>query len=243
MAIQLRRGNETDLDISRLQPGETAVCLDTGKIIVKLTGGNYLTLTDTSALRAIVDGKADSNHNHSGVYAPASHTHAQADITGLADTLAGKADSNHNHSGVYAPASHSHDAAVASSGGLGGSSGFMTGADKEWIDGQGVVLWDYVNNNNGDLLRVAENTSFELPKSIAVFTRVEIYYVTKTFNNGNILVYTAARGYVSNGSTQKIYMQYTSSANVLSYGYITINNKTFYAGPQSIMLAQVVGYK
>ena len=210
MAIQLRRGNETDLDISRLQPGETAVCLDTGKIIVKLTGGNYLTLTDTSALRAIVDGKADSNHNHSG---------------------------------VYAPASHSHDAAVASSGGLGGSSGFMTGADKEWIDGQGVVLWDYVNNNNGDLLRVAENTSFELPKSIAVFTRVEIYYVTKTFNNGNILVYTAARGYVSNGSTQKIYMQYTSSANVLSYGYITINNKTFYAGPQSIMLAQVVGYK
>ena len=80
MAIQLRRGNETDLDISRLQPGETAVCLDTGKIIVKLTGGNYLTLTDTSALRAIVDGKADSNHNHSGVYAPASHTHAQANI-------------------------------------------------------------------------------------------------------------------------------------------------------------------
>ena len=86
MAIQLRRGNEADLDISRLQPGETAVCLDTGKIIVKLTGGNYLTLTDTDAIQEIVAGKA-----------AASHTHGQSDVTGLVDALAGKAAASHTH--------------------------------------------------------------------------------------------------------------------------------------------------
>ena len=81
MAIQLRRGNEADLDISQLKPGEAAVCLDSGKIIVKLSGGNYLTLTDTDAIQEIVAGKA-----------AASHTHAQSDITGLETALAGKAD-------------------------------------------------------------------------------------------------------------------------------------------------------
>ena len=79
MAIQIRRGNEADLDIARLAPGELAACLDSGKVIVKLSGGNYLTLTATPALRAIVEGKAD-----------ASHTHAPSDITGLAEALAGK---------------------------------------------------------------------------------------------------------------------------------------------------------
>lgn len=79
MAIQLRRGNEADLDISQLRPGETAVCLDSGKMIVKLSGGNYLTLTDTDAIQEIVAGKA-----------AASHTHGQSDITGLETALAGK---------------------------------------------------------------------------------------------------------------------------------------------------------
>ena len=76
MAIQLRRGNQADLDMTQLLPGELAVCLDTGKVIVMLTGGNYLTLTDTPELRAIVDGKA-----------PALHSHALADVTGLAAAL------------------------------------------------------------------------------------------------------------------------------------------------------------
>ena len=73
MAIQLRRGNEADLDISQLRPGEVAVCLDSGKMIVKLSGGNYLTLTDTDAIQEIVAGKA-----------PASHTHTKSQITDLA---------------------------------------------------------------------------------------------------------------------------------------------------------------
>lgn len=42
-------------------------------------------------------GKAAADHNHSGVYAPASHTHAQSDITGLSDALAGKASVSHSH--------------------------------------------------------------------------------------------------------------------------------------------------
>ena len=103
MAIQLRRGNEADLDISQLKSGEAAVCLDSGKIIVKLSGGNYLTLTDTDAIQEIVAGKAAASHTHAqsditgletalAGKAAASHTHAQSDITGLETALAGKAD-------------------------------------------------------------------------------------------------------------------------------------------------------
>ncbi len=61
MAIQLRRGNEADLDISQLKPGECAACLDSGKIIVKLSGSNYLTLSDMPTLMAIVDEHTHTN--------------------------------------------------------------------------------------------------------------------------------------------------------------------------------------
>ena len=122
MAIQLRRGNETDLDISRLQPGETAVCLDTGKIIVKLTGGNYLTLTDTDAIQEIVAGKA-----------AASHTHGQSDVTGLVDALAGKAAASHTH-----PAMTGADSNTAGTAGLvpapaAGDNGKFLRGDGTWV--------------------------------------------------------------------------------------------------------------
>lgn len=39
MAIQMRRGNDADLDTSKLVPGEWAVSLDTGKVRVKCTSG------------------------------------------------------------------------------------------------------------------------------------------------------------------------------------------------------------
>lgn len=39
--------------------------------------------------------------------ANATHTHTQAEVTGLSETLAGKADSSHTHDG-YAPSTHSH---------------------------------------------------------------------------------------------------------------------------------------
>lgn len=68
MAIQMRRGNQADLDISKLKAGEIAVCLDTKKMIVKLTANNYLTLSDMPELREIVNSKADSNHNHDDRY-------------------------------------------------------------------------------------------------------------------------------------------------------------------------------
>ena len=50
-------------------------------------------------------GKADASHTHD--YAASGHSHAQADITGLADALAGKAAASHTHT-EYAAASHSH---------------------------------------------------------------------------------------------------------------------------------------
>lgn len=49
-------------------------------------------------------GKADTSHTHE--YAASSHSHAQADITGLTAALAGKANAEHTHN--YAAASHNH---------------------------------------------------------------------------------------------------------------------------------------
>lgn len=48
------------------------------------------------------------NHNHVGVYANASHTHPQSEVTNLVSDLAGKASSTHNHDGSYAALSHTH---------------------------------------------------------------------------------------------------------------------------------------
>lgn len=120
MAIQLRRGHQGDLDITKLLPGEAAVCLDTGKVIVKLAGGNYLTLTDTPELRAIVDGKAN-----------ASHTHAQSDVTGLEAALLGKAAASHTHT-----KSQITDLANASAS----AAGLMSAADKEKLDKINIVV-------------------------------------------------------------------------------------------------------
>lgn len=51
---------------------------------------------DTELTTALA-GKADVNHNHDGVYAPATHTHTTAQVTGLDTALAGKANSSHTH--------------------------------------------------------------------------------------------------------------------------------------------------
>ena len=47
---------------------------------------------DKTDIDTALGGKAAADHNHSGVYAPVSHTHAQADIAGLDTALAGKVD-------------------------------------------------------------------------------------------------------------------------------------------------------
>ena len=83
MAIQLRRGNEADLDISQLKPGEAAICLDSGKVIIKLAGGNYLTLTDSVELSALISGKADASHSHETATTAASGFLSAADKTKL----------------------------------------------------------------------------------------------------------------------------------------------------------------
>ena len=58
------------------------------------TLAGYYTKSD---IDTSLDGKADANHTHSGMYAPASHNHAQSDITGLDDALSGKAPVSHSH--------------------------------------------------------------------------------------------------------------------------------------------------
>ena len=59
------------------------------------THTGYVTETTYTAGMA---GKADATHTHTG-YAASSHTHAQADITGLETALSGKASTDHTHTG------------------------------------------------------------------------------------------------------------------------------------------------
>lgn len=96
MAIQMRRGNEADLDIPKLKAGEIAVCLDTKKMIVKLTGNNYLTLSDMPQLREIVEGKANANHNHDDRYYTESEIDAKLSGLSYSDT-----STSHNHDDRY----------------------------------------------------------------------------------------------------------------------------------------------
>lgn len=68
MAIQHRKGSETDLDVSQLKAGEMAVCTDTGKIVIKLAGENYIVLADSKnieALNTALENKAPLEHKHS----------------------------------------------------------------------------------------------------------------------------------------------------------------------------------
>ena len=91
---------------------------------------------------------ADMNRIEQGIKdvdtgkAPLSHTHTIANITGLQSALDGKASSSHNHSisnitglqsalDAKASSTHTHNLAVASSGGSGGSAGFMSAQEKE----------------------------------------------------------------------------------------------------------------
>ena len=152
MAIQLRRGNETDLDISRLQPGETAVCLDTGKIIVKLTGGNYLTLTDTDAIQEIVAGKA-----------AASHTHVKSDVTDLTNVKPDwNAAAGTDAEILNKPTIPNYSNATPSTNGVGGSAGLMSAADKEKLDGINIVVLTQSDYN--DLSNKDSNTLYLIPE-------------------------------------------------------------------------------
>ena len=91
---------------------------------------------------------ADMNRIEQGIKdvdtgkAPLSHTHTIANITGLQSALDGKASSSHSHSisnitglqnalDAKSNSTHTHSLAVASSGGSGGSAGFMSAQEKE----------------------------------------------------------------------------------------------------------------
>lgn len=73
----------------------TSRCLVTGNVLSTSTATISNGGTDNTVARNLRGNVYDN--------APASHAHAQSDVTGLATALAGKADTGHLHTGVYAP--------------------------------------------------------------------------------------------------------------------------------------------
>lgn len=66
---------------------------------------NYYTSVQVDAMTGNF---ALTSHNHDGIYAAASHTHAISDIADLSALLDGKAAAHHNHDTAYASLSHNH---------------------------------------------------------------------------------------------------------------------------------------
>jgi hypothetical protein len=99
-------------------------------------------ITDVTGLDTALAGKAAVDHNHDTEYspighthaeyvtetegdtryklkaeAPAAHTHAITDVTGLDTALAGKAAVDHNHDAAYSAIGHTHDETEVTLGG------------------------------------------------------------------------------------------------------------------------------
>lgn len=98
--------------------GETFANAYTKRKLVSGTTGTWawsefqpLSEITNAALKAAVDGKAASNHNHDTAYAAKNHNHDNRYYTEteINTILNGKADSNHNHDTAYAAKNHNHD--------------------------------------------------------------------------------------------------------------------------------------
>jgi len=102
--------------------------------------------TNAVVLSAADVGASASNHNHSGVYANASHSHDYA-------------ASNHNHSGVYATSSHTHSGYAASnhshsgylsSTGLTNNNGTLSGTD--FVASSDMRLKNHISTASSDII-------------------------------------------------------------------------------------------
>lgn len=231
MAIQLRRGHQGDLDITKLLPGEAAVCLDTGKVIVKLAGGNYLTLTDTPELRAIVDGKA-----------PASHSHAPTDVTGLAEILAGK--QNTLVAGTNITLTPNTGEGTVTIAAAGGSSGI-----------QGDVLFD--SPSGAIVTNASPSITFDTGKSVSGITDgyLEVLFKQNSGTNGGVnsaraLIHTVS-GSVVVEPVQLLGWEYDSANSALALtgcaGTVSNGNTLTFANAESAAFSftvyRIVSYK
>jgi hypothetical protein len=59
-------------------------------IAASISDGDTTHAPDGNSVFDALAGKSDTSHNHSGVYAPVSHSHAISDVTDLSTTLSGK---------------------------------------------------------------------------------------------------------------------------------------------------------
>ena len=100
--------------ISQLPEIETVLNAD---ILPVVNNGVTKKVTKQNLLKELnqaVEGKADANHNHNGLYytedeinaflddkANSIHTHSLGDVSGLLSALSGKADAGHNHDNRY----------------------------------------------------------------------------------------------------------------------------------------------
>ena len=106
ITLKLKRGTEAAVDAATLSDWEIAYATDSKKIVV-------------------FDGETKQKYLEASDVAPASHPHAEADITDLGDY----ALSGHNHDSSYSATGHTHNYASTTH-----ASGHLSGQSDE-IDG------------------------------------------------------------------------------------------------------------
>ena len=232
MAIQLRRGNEADLDISRLRPGETAVCLDTGKVFVKLAGENYLVLANASEIPDVSSFITRSVNDLVHYYSKAETDEA---LSGKQNTLV--AGSNI----ILTP--HASDGTVTISA-AGGSQG-----------SQGEILFD--SESGTAVTNVSPSLSFASGKSLSSYTDgyLEVFYRQNAGTNGGLHAARALIHSVSGSVTvepvQLLGWEYDSANTALALtgcaGTVSNGNTITFSNPEnaefSFTVYRIIGYK
>ena len=208
---------------------------------------------DKTEIDTALGGKAAADHNHSGVYAPASHTHAQSDITDLDTALAGKAAANHNHTGVYAPASHSHaqtditdlDTTLA---GKAAANHNHTGVYAPLSHSDAVSLYD---SGSRVTLSLSGTTYIAIPSSfnLSDYKAIEvIYHQGAISGNDSFASARSIKGAQSGAFTNLSLIQLSGSSSSLSISHSvlslsTSDNKLTIVAGANVSVSRIVGWK
>ena len=156
--------------------------------------------TTASVEKAIDDGDSSTlasaksyADSLAGNYAPASHTHTIADVTGLQTALDGKAASDHNHDTVYSKLDHNHDDAYDAKGAADGALAAAKAYTDDKVDGKfdaagaaNAVKTAVIGNDSDDKDTLTIKGAKKYADSVAATAKSDAISGANTYTDGEI---------------------------------------------------------